>query len=337
MEEAVYSHLGSRSPKVKVGPGRGLDNSVISVGNGRVMLVTTDPVSVVPQFGPELSGWLSVHLIASDLTSSGVDPEFAVFSYNFPQAMTQAERKEYVRAIGAECQRLGIAIAAGHTGSYPGGGYTVIGSGTMIGFAEAGRYVTPAMAKVGDRILMTKHAAIEAAASLAFSFPEYVERKVGAGAAGRARSLVNLCTTVGDARAARKAGLGAHGVTAMHDATEGGVLGALDEMAGASRKAFEVDADEVPVSSEAAAVCGAFRIDPLATMGEGALLVTCRPGAVDGVRRRLKDLGVGVSEIGTVREGAGLRVARGGRSVRFRPEQDRYWTAYEDATRHGLR
>jgi hydrogenase expression/formation protein HypE len=337
MERVVYAHLGSPSPKMKVGPGRGLDNGVISVGEGRVMIVTVDPVSAIPQFGMKVSGWLSVHLIASDLTSSGIDPEFAIFSYNFPPVMTPYEREEYIRGVGAECKKLGIAIAAGHTGTYPGGGYTVIGSGTMIGFAKEGRYLTPAMAKVGDRVLMTKHAAIEAAASLALSFPDYVERSVGPDVARRARSLIGLCTTVEDARAARRAGLGAQGVTTMHDATEGGVLGALDEMARASMKGFDVEAAKIPVSGEAAAVCKAFRLDPLVTMAEGALIMTCRPGRVDEVKKKLRRSGIEVSEIGVVREGAGLMVSRGGKPGRFKAGQDRYWAEYGSATRRGLR
>lgn len=336
MEEVVYANLGFPSKKLRVGPARGLDNGVVSLGNGNVMVTTIDPVSAIPRFGMKLSGWLSVHLIASDFTSSGVDPEFAIFSYNFPHAMNSREREEYIRAIGAECRKLGIAIAAGHTGTYPGGGYTVIGSGTMIGFAKEGSYLTPAMARAGDRILMTKHAAIEAAASLALSFPAYVERKIGPGVARRARSLINLCTTVDDARTARRAGLGAEGVTSMHDATEGGVLGALDEMAGASGKRFEVEAARIPVSREAAAVCKAFGIDPLVTMGEGALLITCNPRKVDDVTKKLKRSETEVTEIGVVKVGEGLKVMDGDRSRGFRSGQDTYWAAYEDAARQGF-
>ena len=106
--------------------------------------------------------------------------------------------------------------------------------------------------------------------------------------------------------------------------------------AGAARKAFEVDAAKIPVSSEADAVCRAFKIDPLATMGEGALLLTCSPGRVDEVRSRLKESGIGVSEIGAVKRGEGLTVLRRGRRMGFRAKQDRYWAAYEAAVRQGL-
>ena len=338
MERVVYTHLGSSSARVKVGPGIGLDNGVVSIGRGRVMILTTDPVSYIPPVGAKLSAWLSVHLVASDFTASGVDPELAAFTYNFPPQMSEGGREEYLRAIGNECKRLGVSIAAGHTGAYPGGGYTVIGSGTMIGFAEEGGYVTPQMAKAGDRILMTKHAAIEAAASLAFSFPEYVESKVGPDLASRARSLVNLCTTVEDARVAKRVGLGANGVTSMHDATEGGILGALGEMARASGTAFEVDAGKIRTTPEAGAVCAAFGLDPLATMGEGSLLLTCIPRMVPPLTRNLSRARIGVQEIGEVKEGRGLVTRRG--SVKLRASRlgrDLYWTAYQDAVRKELR
>jgi hydrogenase expression/formation protein HypE len=337
IERVVYRSLGRRSGDVKVGPGRGLDNGVIAMGEGRVMIVTVDPVSIVPAFGMELSAWLSVHLIASDLTASGVDPEYAAFSYNFPPAMTVPQKEVYVRAIGATCKDLGIAIVAGHTGTYPGGGYTVIGSGTLFASAKEGDYVTPSMAKAGDAVVVTKHAAIEAAGSLALSFPNYVKRRVGADLAGSARKLIGLCSTVQDARAAKKVGLGSSGVTSMHDATEGGILGALDEMAHASRMAFEVDANLVPVTREARAVCAAFGLDPLSTMGEGALLLTCRSGRVASLKTELARIGVSVQVIGEVKEGKGLTVRYGsGKPKSFKRGQDLYWIAYEDALRRRL-
>ena len=208
----------------------------------------------------------------------------------------------------------------------------------MMGFASKGGYVTPSMAREGDAVVMSKCAAIEATASLATSFPEFVEKQVGGRAARRARSKVRLCTTVADAKAARAAGVGRPGVTSMHDATEGGTLGALDEMAAASGKMFEVDMREIPVSSESEAVCSAFGLDPLATMGEGALLITCSPGKAGRVARSLSRAGIQARKIGEVKKGTGLSVldASGGRT-RYRPRGDPYWSAYESAVLRGLR
>ena len=141
-----------------------------------------------------------------------------------------------------------------------------------------------------------------------------------------------------DARIARMVGLGKAGITSMHDATEGGILGALDEMAKASGKSFEINLDDVPVSGEAKAVCEAFGIDPLESMGEGALLITCTPGAMGRLEKLLNAAQIGVRQIGTVKPGSGLWVSfKGGRRSQFRPGPDGYWKAYEKAIDLGLR
>ena len=332
MEGSVYSHLGRKRENLLVGPGRGLDNAVISLPGGGSLVVTTDPISMIPGLGARTSAWLSVHLIASDLTASGVDPEFATFSYNFPKEVLIPDRKEYLRSVGEECERLGVAIVGGNTGTYPGSESTVIGAGTMFAIAPLGAFVTPAMARVGDRILMTKHAAIEATASLANSFPRFVAGKVGTRVAERARRMIRLCTTVRDAQAARRAKLGKEGVPSIHDATQGGVLGALDEMASASKKRFVVRPLDVPVSEEATSVCLCFGLDPLRTMGEGALLVTCSAEGVKDLERAMSDSGIAIKEIGAVEEGEGLFLSFPRRlPTRFKPGPDEYWKAYERA------
>jgi hydrogenase expression/formation protein HypE len=338
MRRAVYSHLGAATRDLLVGPGEGLDNGVFRIGRGAVMIVTADPVSAIPSLGMRRSAWLSAHLIASDFTSSGVDPRFAVFAYNFPPAMAAAQREEYVRSMGDECRRLGVSIVAGHTGSYPGGGFTVIGAGTMLGIAPEGGYVTPSMAREGDAVLMTKHAAIEAAATLASSFPGFLGEKMGEAAVRRAAAMVALCTTVEDARSARMVGLGKGGVSSMHDATEGGVLGALAEMARASGKGFLVDAEKIPVTDEAKAVCAAFGLDPLSTMGEGALLITCSREKVDELGRRLSRAGIPAAEVGSVVRGVGVRLRHAaGRRPPRRPGRDGFWAAYDRAVRLRLK
>lgn len=337
LEDVVYRNLGAKHPEVIRGPGRGLDNAVIGLGGRRAMILTVDPISIIPSLGMKLSGWLSVHLIASDYTTSGLRPAYATFSFDFPSELSEADREGYVRAMGEECRRLGIAIVAGHTGSYPGAGFTIVGAGSMFGFGRRGSFVDPSMARSGDAILMTKQAGIETTASLALSFPRHVEEKVGRLRASRARKLIRSCSTVEDALTAAKIGLGRGGVTSMHDATEGGVMGGLEEMADASGTAFQVDQGKIPVSEDVAAVCGAFSLDPLSSLSEGTLLVTCGAERVGDVEAEFAGSGIPISRIGYVRDGSGLWVTKGDRLLRrVKPRVDGYWAAYTNAMAMGL-
>ena len=336
MSRVVYKSLGAKSRSVLIGPGEGLDNAVVSLPGGGRLVVTADPASFIPKLGPELSAWLSVHLVGSDYTSSGAEPEFALFSYDFPVSMTAPEREAYARGVGAACRELGVSIVGGHTGSYGTSGH-IVGAGVMFGAAREGSYVAPSMAREGDAVLMTKEAGVEAAAYLAASFPEHVSRSLGAGVAGGAASGLRLCSTVSDARAAASVGLGGDGVTSMHDATEGGVIGGLREMAAASGHAFVVEKEGLEPNQATARVCSLFCLDPLTSPSEGALLLTCSVRRVAEVEGAIRKGGSEVRRIGTVQRGSGLWLREGGRARRARPVRNEYWKAYSEAERSGLR
>ncbi len=69
MSQTVYRLTGKKRSEVLKGPQRGLDVSVVRLGKGKVMVATSDPLSYIPHVGPEASAWLSIHLLASDLTT----------------------------------------------------------------------------------------------------------------------------------------------------------------------------------------------------------------------------------------------------------------------------
>lgn len=327
----LVRNLGARSDDVLVGPGLGLDNAVLSIGAGRVMVVTADPLSMIPSAGMEDSAWLTVHELASDLTTSAVKPQFAVLDYNLPPSLSTEDFERYVKAVSRECSKLGVSIIGGHTGRYPGSDFTVVGGGMMMGTADEGDYVTPSMMQEGDDVIMTKGSAIEATAVLARTFPKTVRMKLGRKVAERACSYFHRCSTVKDALVAGSVGLRSDGVTSMHDATEGGVFGALYELARSSSRIIRVDRGSVIVSEESELVCKMFGLDPLVTLSEGTLLITCRPHRSPKLLRRLHEEEIEAASIGDVGvQGSGrLILSSGGKGQRYVPPKfDPYWGAY---------
>ncbi|MDA4136247.1 MAG: AIR synthase family protein [Thaumarchaeota archaeon] len=331
LRRVLVRHLGAKNSDVIVGPGMGLDNAVLSIGPGRVMVVTADPLSMIPSIGMEDSAWLTVHELASDLATSAVRPQFVVLDYNLPPSLRMDDFERYVKAVGKECSKLGVSIIGGHTGKYPGSDFSVVGGGMMMGIAGDREYVTPSMIQEGDDLIMTKGSAIEATAVLARAFPKTVEEKLGKAVSNRARAYFGLCSTVQDAVTASSVGLRSDGVTSMHDATEGGVLGALYELAQSSKRTVQIDKRKVIVSEESARVCGMFGLDPLVTVSEGTLLVTCRPHRSPEVLRRLLKKGISAAVIGSAgKRGQGrLLVSSGAKGVHYVPPKlDPYWEVY---------
>ena len=134
-------------------------------------------------------------------------------------------------------------------------------------------------------------------------------------------------SVVRDAEIAKKAG----GVTAMHDATEGGVIGGLFEIADASGVGMRIDEARFVYPPEVRMVCEAFGIDPVAAIAEGSLLITAEPASSPAIIHALSSAGIAASIIGTVTDLPLHRVlARndGSRIPLAVPEQDPFWPVF---------
>jgi hydrogenase maturation factor len=299
--------------------------------------VTTDPLSVVPAIGFEASARLSCHLIASDLWTTGIAPAWASITFNLPPRLDDADLESYWLAMSDEWARLGVAVVTGHTGRYPGCDYSIIGAGTLLGVGEESDTLTPAMASPGDRVIVTKGCAVEATAIAAWMFPGRLGAALGPEGLARARALLAQVSVVADCRAALRVGVRERGVTALHDATEGGVLGGLIELARACGHDLAVERARIPLMPEARAACAAFGTDPYWTLSEGTLIVTARPARTAAVLAALRDADITAAEVGEVVPGPGaLRLSEpGGVRILVEPEPDPYWPAYQRALEEG--
>lgn len=331
--EIILPRLGHRRAEVLVGPQNGVDIAVVDLGHGQVMVTTTDPVFVVPRYGWERSAWFAVHILASDAVTSGLAPSYLTIDLNLPLSVTRAELEALWSTIHRECERIGMAVISGHTGRYEGCGFPMIGGATVICIGPRERCVAACRAQPGDQILITKGPAIEAAGLFAVTFPERLAAAHGARFAEQAQELFWQMTVVDDALTAVQAGVGEQGVTAMHDATECGVWGALVEVAQASGVGLVVHQDAIAVQPQVRAICELFAIDPYAAISEGTLVITCRPHRAPEVLARLRDRGIPTSLVGEVLEAsAGMTVVdERGRRPLVHPRVDPFWAAFGKA------
>jgi hydrogenase expression/formation protein HypE len=338
LDRVIYPRLGAVRREIIVGPKFGVDNAIVKVGRGKVLVATTDPLSYIPGLLSRESAWLSVNLLASDLTTCGSGPQYGIFDFNLPPQMSDQQFAAYWKAFHAECKRLGMAIVGGHTGKYQGCDYSIIGGGVMYTVCDEQRYLTSEMASAGDDIILTKGAAIETTAILTRAFPRTVKRTLGARLFEKAFGYLSKVSTVKDALTAVSVGIHADGVTAMHDATEGGVTAAVLELATASNLGAEVDLEQIPISPETGEICRFFRINPLTSLSEGTLVIASRPARTSMVLSRLKMTGIESRVVGRLTKKRSVHaLTRRGRVPLSYPRFDPYWRAYWKGTRRGWR
>src|SRR5208337_2783701 len=183
----------------------------------------------------------------------------------------------------------------------------------VMAIGDKDKYITPKDAKPGDKIIITKGAAIEAAGIFAVAFAEKIKKIFGNDFAKKAEEIFYMMSVVDDALIAASIGVREKGVTAMHDATECGIWGGLYEIAQASGTGMRIEKEKIIVLPEAKAICEQFNMDPYSSISEGTLLITAKADKADAIVKKLKQNNIEASVVGDVMEkNMGINIIDGG-------------------------
>lgn len=337
--EHVLRRTGSDRKEVIVAPRNGVDTGIVDIGGGKVMVLTTDPIFIDINLGMKKAAWFAFHIIASDLCTSGIPPQYLTVDYNLPPEITDDQIDEMLSTIDSECRTYGISVVTGHTARYAGVSFPMVGGATMIGIGDRDRYITSEMSRPGDRIIVTKSIALEAAVLLAHAFPDYTDRAIGQETASAIRNRFYEMSTVREAMISMDFGLRDSGVTSMHDVTEGGLAGALYEIAEASGNGLVAYENRFPIYREIADLCAAYGIDPTKSISEGTLLLTVRPERSEAFIARLKENGIQAADVGEILPGSSGTFIVDAEGKKKRPEQvkDEFWKAIASGIERGLK
>jgi len=295
---------GASSDAVVTPPLAGLDFAALKV-DGKYMVVSADPVTGVV----EGIGRYAISVSANDVATSGNRPQFAESVVLMPEGAEVRYAEKIARQMDSEARKIGLSIVGGHTEVTPALHNPIV---VVTAFSFVDEYVSSRDAKEGDTIMMSKTAGLEGTAVL--------------GGQGRFLDALNV---VEEATAGYATGV----VHAMHDCTEGGVLGAAFEMSLASGLGFELEEKRVPVAPETKTLCRERGIDPLKLIGSGALLFAVEKGKEPKVSRALSSI-CRVSSVGTFTKAGRILVRRDGtrKTLRKAPE-DELWRALARSSR----
>lgn len=300
----AYGDTGAED--VVLGPAVGEDAAVLRIGAER-LVVASDPITLT---GSSVGYW-SVIVNANDVAATGADPRFFLATALLPVGAGPEVAEDLFAGVAEACRAVGAVLVGGHTERTAAANAPVV-VGTMVGLLDGREPLPSGGARPGDRVLLTKGAAIEATAILARQHAEAVRGRVDAASLERAAAFLHDpgISILPEARIARNAG-----ARAMHDVTEGGVVTGLWEMAEASGLGLDVDADAIPVAEETRALCEALEIDPLEAIGSGGLLIAASPERADRICAAVEDAGIRAAVVGEFLEAGGQRrIRREGRA-----------------------
>ncbi|MCL2134246.1 MAG: AIR synthase-related protein [Candidatus Bathyarchaeota archaeon] len=224
--------------QVIIPPMIGGDAGVHRLGN-QLLVISTDPCTGVPL---KWFGWFLINYASSDLSLFGAKPQFCTINLLGPKTIDTKIFEDIMKQTCAAADEYDIAIVRGHTGMYDSIN-DLLGVCTVYGIVEPDKLVTPKNAKPGDLIMCTKPVGIETLTNFVLTHPKTAEKLFGAEKTEKISNMVKLQSCVWEAQQLAEMGC----VNAMHDATEGGLVVALNELSEASGIGFRVCWDDIPI------------------------------------------------------------------------------------------
>jgi thiamine-monophosphate kinase len=288
--------------------GLGDDCALLPDGAGALALSTDVSVEGVhfrwDWIDPAEVGWRATAAALSDLAAEGAAPIGVLSAVTVPEGAAEQDLVALSSGIGDAAASVGAVVIGGDLSAGP--AWSV--AATVIG--HAARPVTRAGASPGDGIWVTGALGGARAALEAW-------RRGESPAADARRSFAHP-----EPRIVAGLWLSAHGATAMLDLSDG-LAGDAGHLAAASEVRIDLALEMVPVA--AAAIAEAKRLDlPVqqfaAEGGEDYELLVALPGdfGATDVRGFEATCRIGLTRVGTVKRGGGVRADLAGRPLTLR-------------------
>ncbi|MCD8035889.1 MAG: AIR synthase family protein [Clostridiales bacterium] len=306
--DPINNNINKRDDVV-IRPSTGEDCSAVDLGS-EICVLSTDPITAAGSN----AGYLIVHINCNDAASAGAEPVGMLLTALLPDGSTENDLKEIIDGAYAAAKELGIEILGGHTEITEAVNKPVI-SGTVIAKTKGRKFISSGGAKAGQDVVMSKWAAVEGTSIIASDYEDILKDKISTEMLKEAKMLASSLSVVKDGMIAAECG-----ATAMHDVTEGGILGAVWEVAECSNAGVEVYADDIPVLDCTKEICKLAGINYLRLISSGSMLITVDDGKA--LVERLKAEGINAAVIGKVTEKGKYVTINGVRKELVQQEKD---------------
>jgi hydrogenase maturation factor len=286
LSRSVLKQLHSRNDRVIAGPGIGMDVSAIRMETDEAPVFSVNPVTLSGVH----AGKLAVCNVFNDLAAAGARPAGILNSILLPTSANETELRAIIKEMDEECAAAGAQILGGHTEvsrAVKEPLLTVTGVGTVKNDA----FLTAKNVRPGMDIVVTKWIALEGTVILATEQEEKLRTRYSQPFLDKAKAYLSQLSVLPEAAVAARSG-----VSAMHNASQGGIFAALWEFSEASNVGLEIDLKKIPIRQETIEICEFFNINPYKLMSQGSMLMGSEDG--NALVRALEAEGIPATVIG---------------------------------------
>lgn len=291
LKRSVMKQLHYKRDEVVLGPGIGEDCAALALAEDEILVMSTDPITGTAKD----IGKLAIQITANDLASAGAEPIGVMLTILLPDGTREIALKRIMEQMECACREAKMQILGGHTEVTAVVNQPVV---NVAGVAKAkkGSLISTAGARAGMDIVVSKWVGIEGTMIFAKEKEAELKEHFPADFVDTAIGFDRYLSVVPEAAVAVKSG-----VAAMHDVTEGGLFGALWEMAEASGVGLEIDLKKIPIRQETVEICEYFDVNPYGLISSGMMLMASEDG--NALVHALAEVNIPATVIGKATEG----------------------------------
>lgn len=291
LRRSVLKQIQTSRPEVLVGASVGEDCAAVALQEDEMFVLSTDPITGTAKD----IGHLAIQITLNDLASAGAEPIGVMLTFLLPEKISEAKLRAMVEQAEQAARAANVQIMGGHTEVTRVVNQPVI-SVVGVGKVKKGQMISTAGARAGMDVIITKWIGLEGTSIIAKEKEQELLTRYPAALVEEAKGFDRYLSVLAEAAIAVKSG-----VSAMHDVTEGGIFGALWEMAESAGVGLEVDLKKIPIRQETIEVCEFFDINPYELISSGSMLMAASDG--NGLVRALEAAGIPAACVGKFTEG----------------------------------
>lgn len=235
---------------------------------------------------------LAVIRACNSLFVSMVTPEAVTVQILLPETMEESGLKNIMQEIMTACDICDVVLSQGHTQVSSFVTSPVI-SVTALGTALAMQMLNETV--YGSDLLMTKTAGLAGSVLLAKQYREQLHERYTYSFIDKMIVREPQLFVGTECNILKECG-----VCHMHDVAEGGVFGAVWELAERLHAGVDLDLKKIPILQETVEISEYFDVNPYQLKGDGAVLFLTHES--DIVIKKLKEQGITATVIGKITE-----------------------------------
>lgn len=208
--------------------------------------------------------------VCNEMAASGAEPFAVGIHMLVPYGHPKEQVQQAMQSAQQTAQLLGVDVISAYA-EFSAAVRDIIMYCNMNGRCKRGELVSNSGLLPGDRLILTKHAALEGSIIICNDYSTRAYPAIESQGVGVLQAMGDDLIAVDDGMCAARAG-----ASAMSHVSAGGVLAAVYGMGEESGCGIHIEEKHIPLLSETSKLCHALALDPLRLASSGCMLIATR-------------------------------------------------------------